>query len=112
MVPPQRESPLKPKQSEKKPNQQWVADIVHERNLWHTLAFYFCTVSSAEHKKNAQQHCTTNRDRQFGVVIIAGVWSAPVLRRFSNVLHQNAKRKVAARVMSQCVGIRKRSRVL
>ncbi len=72
MVPPQRESPLKPKQSEKKPNQQWVADIVHERNLWHTLAFYFCTVSSAEHKKNAQQHCTTNRDRQFGAVIVAG----------------------------------------
>src|SRR5438477_6320709 len=66
MVASQRESPLKPKQDEKQASQQWVAEIVHERNLWHRLAFYFCTVSSAEHKKDAQQHCPTNRDRQFG----------------------------------------------
>jgi hypothetical protein len=43
MLPSQWESPLKPEQDQKKANQQRIADVIHERNLAHTLAFYFCT---------------------------------------------------------------------
>ena len=43
MLSSQRESPLKPEQDEKQASQQWIADVIHERNLGHTLAFYFCT---------------------------------------------------------------------
>ena len=37
MVPSQRESPLKPQQDEKQASQEWVADVIHQRNFWHRI---------------------------------------------------------------------------
>src|SRR4029078_5092618 len=65
MLPTQWESPLKPEQSKKESSQQWVADIIHQRNLGHNVAFYICIVSLAKDEKAAQQRRSPKRGRHF-----------------------------------------------
>ena len=59
----QRESPLKPKQDDKQACQQRVADVIHQGNREHNVAFLFLHHTLAPPEKAAQQCRTLKRDR-------------------------------------------------
>jgi hypothetical protein len=73
MLTSQWETPLKPEQGEKQANQQWIADVIHQGNFRHNVAFHFCIVSLAKHEKAAPQRRPPKRGRHFEPVIVACV---------------------------------------